>query len=107
MSSVSLSSSLWRPFARVSHAVVVGSDRVVALIVVVGRFVCLRLLLTNSLSMQSRVKPSCAVVSHVISFARSLLSPRTVHFTYWYVGLDAVISVVGWSSSFPVSFLFD
>ena len=38
-------------------------------------FGCFSLVLTKSLAMESDVKPSCPVVSQVMSFVRSLLSP--------------------------------
>ena len=70
---VSLSSPSRAPFMCVACAVAVDSVGVVVAIVVVGPFGCLSLLLTKSLSMESQYKQSCAVVSPVMSFVRSLL----------------------------------
>ena len=47
---------------------------VVPTIGVVGLVGCLSLLLTKSLSTESHFKPSCASVTHVVSFMTSLLS---------------------------------
>ena len=44
------------------------------LMLVVGGIGCLSLLFTKSLSMESHVEPSCAVVSQVVSFVTSLVS---------------------------------
>ena len=52
----------------------VGLVVVVVTIGVVGLVIFLSQLLTKSLTMESNFKPSCAAVSQVVSFVRSLLS---------------------------------
>ena len=73
-------------------------------VVVVGRVVCLSLLLTKSLSLESHLEPSCGVVSQVVSLVRSLLSLLVLVGCRY--ALTSSFPYLGWPSLFPVPCLF-
>ena len=77
VSPLSSSRSSRASFVCADCSVVISSIGSVVAARVMGRIGCLSLLLTVSLSMESHFKPSCATVSQVVSFVRSLLSLST------------------------------